>query len=176
MENHTNDLAEALHGAVTHPEYPDYRITPAGLIYDQEKAKWAVLGTTPRGHLEVWLRQADGQRKRVKVHRIVAQAFLPPIADKAEVDHLDQNVQNNAVENLVWADRSDQMRNRQASSKGTSQYIGVSFNSTRGQWVAKAKAGGKTHSFGYHDDEESAARARDAGATALGFTYMNLPA
>ncbi|WP_139921195.1 HNH endonuclease [Hymenobacter sp. DG01] len=43
----------------------------------------------------------DGQRKRVKAHRVVTQGFLPPVADRDEVDHLDQNVQNNAIENLV---------------------------------------------------------------------------
>ncbi len=67
------------------------------------------------------------------------------------------------------------MRNRRSSSTGTSQYVGVSFNAARGKWVAKVKVNGKTHSFGYHNEEENAVRARDAGTAALGFTYMNFP-
>ncbi len=56
MKNHTT-LADALLGAVVYPEYPDYLITTTGLIYDVAKGKWAALGVTPRGYLEVWLRQ-----------------------------------------------------------------------------------------------------------------------
>jgi len=43
----------------------------------------------------------DGKRKNLKVHRLVAQAFLVAV-DKPHVNHKDGNKLNNAVENLEW--------------------------------------------------------------------------
>lgn len=40
--------------------------------------------------------------KNIKVHRIVAEAFLPMIEGKNEVNHIDGNKHNNVVSNLEW--------------------------------------------------------------------------
>ncbi len=49
-----------------------------------------------------------GQRKAVRVHRLVAAAFLPPPAPhQHEVNHLDLNPFNNAADNLEWSSRCE---------------------------------------------------------------------
>lgn len=40
--------------------------------------------------------------KYVKIHRLVAQAFIPNPNDLPEVNHKDENKLNNNVENLEW--------------------------------------------------------------------------
>lgn len=47
--------------------------------------------------------------KTCRVHRLVANAFLPNTNNKKTVNHIDGNKKNNNVENLEWADRSEQM-------------------------------------------------------------------
>lgn len=63
------------------------------------------------GYVDVHLSQ-NGVSKVVKVHRLVALAFLPPIDGKPEVDHINRDRADNRVENLRWVDRSEQMLNR----------------------------------------------------------------
>lgn len=47
-------------------------------------------------------------RKKVPVHRLVAEAFIPNPDNKPTVDHKDGNRQNNSIENLRWASFSEQ--------------------------------------------------------------------
>jgi hypothetical protein len=46
----------------------------------------------------------NGKRKHCKVHRLVAQEFIPMEKGKNIVNHKDENKQNNFVENLEWCD------------------------------------------------------------------------
>lgn len=43
-----------------------------------------------------------GKQKNCKIHRLVAEAFLPNPNKKPCVDHIDTNKENNTVENLRW--------------------------------------------------------------------------
>lgn len=45
----------------------------------------------------------NGKGSRKKVHRLVAQAFIPNPYDKKTVNHKDGNPKNNHVDNLEWA-------------------------------------------------------------------------
>lgn len=58
----------------------------------------------------------DGVRKHYKVHRLVAQAFIPNPDGLPEVNHIDQNKENNCVENLEWCDRAYNVRYSQAKT------------------------------------------------------------
>lgn len=53
---------------------------------------------------------SDGQYKTVKVHRLVAEAFLPKAEDGFEVNHIDCDRRNNHVSNLEWMSHGDNVR------------------------------------------------------------------
>ena len=57
---------------------------------------------TKKGYLRVDLYDADGIRKHYKVHRLVANAFIPNPDGKPQVNHKDGNKANNSVTNLEW--------------------------------------------------------------------------
>ena len=52
----------------------------------------------------------NNMKKNYQVHRLVAQAFIPNCENKTEVNHIDGNKENNAVDNLEWATRSENMQ------------------------------------------------------------------
>lgn len=49
----------------------------------------------------------DNKQKKVPVHRLVAEAFIPNPKEKPCIDHADGNRQNNAIENLRWCTYSE---------------------------------------------------------------------
>lgn len=57
-----------------------------------------------RGYYVVNLAR-DDRGKWVRVHKLVAEAFIPNEKNLPEVNHKDENPSNNRVENLEWCDR-----------------------------------------------------------------------
>ena len=58
------------------------------------------------GYVQVGLSK-NGIRKSLKVHSLVAKAFLKEITGKKEVNHKDGNKLNNHIDNLEWCNRSE---------------------------------------------------------------------
>lgn len=52
----------------------------------------------------------NGKEKLLRVHRLVAMAFLPNPNNLPQVNHKDGNKQNNSVYNLEWCEQSDNMK------------------------------------------------------------------
>lgn len=63
------------------------------------------------GYLLCTFRYRQSQ-KQVRVHRIVAEAFLPRIEGKNVVNHKDGDKTNNAIENLEWCTVLENNRHR----------------------------------------------------------------
>lgn len=57
--------------------------------------------TGKRGYPYVTLRSPN-LKKTVKIHRLVAKAFIPNPKGKPQVNHIDENKLNNKCENLEW--------------------------------------------------------------------------
>ena len=58
------------------------------------------------GYKNIWLYK-NKIRKRIKIHRLVAQAFIPNISNKPFVNHIDGKKSNNSVKNLEWVTSSE---------------------------------------------------------------------
>ena len=56
-------------------------------------------------------------RKSMRLHRLVAMAFIPNTNNKPNVDHIDTNPQNNNVDNLRWCTQKENMNNINTTNK-----------------------------------------------------------
>lgn len=94
------------------PEFPNYRIYENGKIESNFKFKTNIPCDTWRevkpildkgiGYLIVTLCDGKGKRKNKRVHRLLAQAYIPNPENKAHINHIDGNKQNNCLSNLEW--------------------------------------------------------------------------
>jgi hypothetical protein len=48
-----------------------------------------------------------GKRREITIHRLVAETFLPKIAGKTCVNHIDGVKTNNRIDNLEWCTRKE---------------------------------------------------------------------
>ena len=59
----------------------------------------------------------NGKRKTVRIHRIVAEAFIPNPDNKPFIDHIDTNKLNNSLSNLRWCTDKENSNNEITKEK-----------------------------------------------------------
>ena len=107
--------------------YEDYFVSSYGRVIRTKTGKILKPAVDHKGYLRVCLYK-DKKKKNFKVHRLVAETFLPNPGSLPEVDHIDTNRKNNTQTNLRWASKSANTRNREVCRQATSKYNGVRRN------------------------------------------------
>ena len=86
-------LIEGFDGIYSVSNYGEVRNNKTGRLMKQKKNE--------KGYLRLGLRK-NGKTKCMRVHRLVAQAFIPNPDNKPDVNHIDFDKENNCVNNLEW--------------------------------------------------------------------------
>jgi hypothetical protein len=100
---------------------------------------------------------------RVSAHRVIW-ALENGRWSCLTIDHINGDPSDNRIANLREATHKENMRNRRSAKNSTSQYIGVTWESSRNKWAARIRVDGRKKRLGMFACEEDAARAYDAGA------------
>lgn len=96
--------------------FPDYEVSDTGLVRRSTSGRSTYRGRVLRAYLDssgyraVHIRDAAGSMQSVRIHVLVAEAFLANKRLDQEVNHIDGHKYNNRAENLEWATRSENLR------------------------------------------------------------------
>lgn len=94
------------------PFAPGYFVSDDGRVFSEKYGKRRELSLgLSMGYKAIGLR-IDGKTVFMKVHRIVARTFLGEPEPGMDVRHIDGTRDNNAVSNLAWGTRSENMLDR----------------------------------------------------------------
>lgn len=157
------------------PGFPGYEVDSCGVVWSLRRRRPAMVKTHHREkYPRVTLSRERRRGGRVvrRVHVLVALAFLGPKPSPAhEVRHLDDNKHNNALANLAWGTRADNIADRRRNG-GYDRYrrnpghvggYGYGYSARRSRWRAYVYRGGRQVSVGVFATAEEA---RDAAAAA----------
>lgn len=86
------------------PNFPNYQISNLGKVYSKKRNKLLAITKNDRGYCYVQLWKS-GKGYLFRLHRLVAQAFIPNPNNYPEINHKDGNKENNCINNLEWCDR-----------------------------------------------------------------------
>jgi hypothetical protein len=117
------------------------------------------LGKDKDGYLMAILCQ-DATKKTVKIHRLVADAFIDKINGKNLVNHIDSEKSNNLFSNLEWVSSLENNCHRKSKLKYTSKYVGVSYHKRDKLFKAHIFINGKNIYLGSSKTEDDAYKKR----------------
>jgi uncharacterized protein YerC len=119
------------------PGYPKYQVSDLGRIQNLESGRFLNPAPTALGYVMVDLGNHEG-RKRLSLHRIVADVFCPGrTAAKHIVHHIDNDGTNNAATNLEWVTQRHNLLESVKLDGPFSQRESptISFDLTDEKWV-----------------------------------------
>lgn len=120
---------------------------PDGRIHQKKKEKFLKLKPNNKGYIMVVLCK-DGKTYPRVVHRLVAEAFIPNPEGKPNIDHIDTNPTNNAVDNLRWVTQKENAlnpltRKNISESKKGHPYWGRPLTEEEKKKISEARKGMK---------------------------------
>lgn len=83
-----------------------YQISNYGKVKSLKRGILLKPCTNHKGYLSVVLYKKS-EKCCKRIHRLVAEAFIPNSNNKPQVNHIDCNKHNNKVDNLEWCDNSE---------------------------------------------------------------------
>ena len=86
-----------------------YGITSCGKVWSYRNECFLKPWDNQKGYLIVKLFK-DGKGKNYKIHRLVAEAYIPNPDNLPQVDHIDNDKTHNYVNNLQWITNRDNVR------------------------------------------------------------------
>ena len=84
-----------------------YYVTEEGRLFNKVTNEEFIPTPNKNGYVYITI-----QYKRVKLHRIIAEAFIPNPDNKPQIDHINRNRLDNRVENLHWVTAQENSNNR----------------------------------------------------------------
>ena len=92
--------------------FNNYLIYPDGKVFSKKSNKYIYIGLDRGGYKRCYM--IDNNKKQItkRIHRLLAENYIPKIEGKEFVDHIDRDKQNNSLDNLRWVTKRENCENR----------------------------------------------------------------
>ena len=101
--------------------YENYSVSSWGRVKNNLTGDVLYQEKHDKGYMRVDLFK-EKQRHHLKVHRLVAQAFIPNPDGKPQVNHKDGNNRNNSYTNLEWVTDAENKAHQQELTMGAKRF------------------------------------------------------
>lgn len=112
--------------------YPNYQVSSMGnvkrLSNNKTRKEKILRHLKDRGgylYINLW---ENGKVKHYRVHRLVAEAFIPNPNNLPQIDHINTNKSDNRVENLKWVTQKENNNNPLTVEKRNKPIIQLTLN------------------------------------------------
>jgi len=134
-------------------EFEDYEVSNLGRVKSTKYNKEKILKSYDSlGYLKIDL-SVNGIKKKIKVHQLVAMAFLnhTPNKHKIIVNHKNHIRNDNRVENLELITQRENTNKKHI--KSSSEFVGVCFSNSKQKWRSRITINGKRKELGFFKTE-----------------------
>jgi len=155
--------------------YENYLISNLGEVKNIKRDKKLSLNLSKDNRVSVVLYK-NNKGKRIRIHRLVAKAFIENPENKPQIDHIDRNSSNNRVDNLRWATCRENQLNKGISKNNRSGAKGVWWDKINSKWIAKISLNNKMLYIGSYfnfDDAVEAYKLKSREINGIEFECLN---
>ncbi len=90
-------------------DYPRYYVTDLGLVWSTNTGDWVKQKLGDRGYYSVYLSK-KGRLKTIKVHKLVAEAFISKRPEGMTINHKNGTKTDNSLTNLEFVSQTQNIR------------------------------------------------------------------
>jgi hypothetical protein len=114
-----------------------YSIHSDGKVWSNKHNKFLKPSKDEKGYLRIGL-YINGKSKTYKLHRLIAEMFIPKIEGKTQVNHINGIKTDNYIENLEWCNNSENQQHAWNNGLNTSSYKKVVLDTQTGVFYDSA--------------------------------------
>ena len=121
-----------------------YTIDKDGKVYSIKSNRYLKGRINHFGYLEVCLTK-DKKEYNIKVHRLLAEHFIPNPENKPIIDHINRIKTDNRLDNLRWVDYRQNAENVSISHRNKLQEQNICKDNIRNRFIFQIKRDGIIH-------------------------------
>ena len=116
---------------MTTKQFGNYIIYSDGRVYSINRNKLLKPSKDEKGYLRISL-STNKISKTYKLHRLIAECFIPKIEGKPQVNHKNGIKADNNVDNLEWVNNSENQKHAWDNGLNTSSYKKIVLDTQTG--------------------------------------------